>query len=211
MRTILTATIMIMLAFCFSFGQDSPQTVIIHASFGALLAETSADPESTEIFLIQEEIEEELIFVLPDGNYQSQIVTLMSPQVPGYYPMCFEATRPDGSRIEEYCRTKIVMVVDTTQCFLSHNFPEPFLESTEFTFWIPQDQHVTVTLFTVLGQRLTILVDENLERGMHSVLVDMPELLASPLADALSCGTGIYFYRMETQGYSETRKMVYTP
>lgn len=207
MRTILTATVIVMFAFCFSFGQDTTQTVIIHASFGELLLETSADPESTEIFLVQEEIEEELIFVLPDGNYQSQIVTLVSPQVPGYYPMCFEATGPDGSRIEKYCRTKIVMVVDTTQCFLSHNFPEPFLEFTEFTFWIPRDQHVTISLFNVLGQRVNILLDENLERGMHSVLIDMAELGVDPSAKPFS--SGIYFYRMETQGFSETRKMVF--
>ncbi len=81
---------------------------------------------------------------------------------------------------------------------LSQNYPNPFNPSTEITYSLPRQTHVTLKIYNLLGQELATLVDEPKEAGQHSVSWD-----------AFGNASGIYFYRLETEEFSATRKMVF--
>lgn len=80
---------------------------------------------------------------------------------------------------------------------LQQNFPNPFNPSTEIKFNIPNDQHVKITLFDVLGRQIRILINKKFSTGFHSFNFSSYELTS-----------GIYFYRMEAGEFTSTKKMV---
>jgi hypothetical protein len=84
-----------------------------------------------------------------------------------------------------------------TDFSLSQNFPNPFNPSTTIRYSIPQAGRVMLTVYDVLGREVAVLVDERREAGSHSVQL-MGESLAS----------GLYTYRLQSGGYSSSRKMI---
>jgi hypothetical protein len=80
---------------------------------------------------------------------------------------------------------------------LSQNHPNPFNPVTEIRFSIPVASSVRLDIFNVSGQRVTTLVNRHLEAGDHSVSWD-----------GSNVASGVYLYRMEADGFVETRKMV---
>jgi hypothetical protein len=81
--------------------------------------------------------------------------------------------------------------------WLSQNYPNPFNPQTKIKFGIPEQTFVKLILYDVLGREVAILVNSNLKAGEYNVSWD---------ASAIS--SGIYFYRLETEKYTQTKKMV---
>lgn len=80
---------------------------------------------------------------------------------------------------------------------LSQNYPNPFNPSTKIKFEIARPADVSIIVFDILGRHITTLVNEKLSAGTYETewnAVNMPG--------------GIYFYRLETEDFSETNKMV---
>ncbi|RMF59017.1 MAG: T9SS C-terminal target domain-containing protein [Calditrichaeota bacterium] len=80
---------------------------------------------------------------------------------------------------------------------LEQNFPNPFNSSTVFQFTIPHRTHVTLKIFNILGQKVVSLIDEELAAGTYSIPWD-----------ANGFASGVYYYQLTTEEYSQTRKMV---
>ncbi|MBN1482896.1 T9SS type A sorting domain-containing protein [candidate division KSB1 bacterium] len=80
---------------------------------------------------------------------------------------------------------------------LMQNYPNPFNPSTNIQFQTLKDGHVKVSVFNTLGQPVATLMDQKLTSGMHQVTFD-----------AANFSTGIYYYRIEVDGYSEMKKMM---
>jgi hypothetical protein len=80
---------------------------------------------------------------------------------------------------------------------LTQNYPNPFNPSTEISFDLPQASHVNLTIYNVLGQKVQTLVDEQREAGSYTVTWD-----ASPYS------SGVYFYRISADNFSNTKKML---
>ncbi|MCB0748695.1 MAG: PKD domain-containing protein, partial [Ignavibacteriae bacterium] len=80
---------------------------------------------------------------------------------------------------------------------LSQNYPNPFNPSTVIEFTIPNSKKVKLKVFDALGKEVVNLVDEYKSSGKYSVNFD-----------ASNMASGIYFYRLETDGYIQTRKML---
>jgi len=85
---------------------------------------------------------------------------------------------------------------------LDQNFPNPFNPTTSIEYSLPQPAHVTVDIYTVLGQRVRSLVDRQQTAGTHSVIWDGTN------ASGESVATGIYFYRIQAGEYAATKKML---
>ena len=82
---------------------------------------------------------------------------------------------------------------------LEQNFPNPFNPATRIRFAIPRAGQVRLTVFNVLGQKVATLVDEAMPAGKYEADFD-----------AGSLSSGLYFYRIEAEGYSQVRKMLLT-
>lgn len=80
---------------------------------------------------------------------------------------------------------------------LHQNYPNPFNPSTTIRFEVPQQSQVTLKLYDVLGRRVAILLDAEMTPGVHQLQFD-----ASGLA------SGVYLYRLEAEGVSQTRKLM---
>ncbi|MCB0720810.1 MAG: T9SS type A sorting domain-containing protein [Ignavibacteriae bacterium] len=80
---------------------------------------------------------------------------------------------------------------------LSQNYPNPFNPSTNIKFDIANAGPVKITIYNSLGMQVETLVNENLSPGSYQVNWN-----------ASSISSGTYFYRIETDGFVETKKML---
>jgi hypothetical protein len=85
---------------------------------------------------------------------------------------------------------------------LSQNFPNPFNPSTTIKFDMKEKGPVTLKVYDVAGRLVRTLEDGVRDAGAYSILWDGRNNIGSEVA------SGIYFYKMETNGFIETRKMV---
>jgi len=80
--------------------------------------------------------------------------------------------------------------------FLEQNYPNPFNPVTHIRYGLSQEGHVHINLYNVSGQKVDVIVDERQKAGYYSI-----DFNAGNLA------SGIYFYTINANDYSETRKM----
>lgn len=80
---------------------------------------------------------------------------------------------------------------------LSQNYPNPFNPSTTISYDLPTDGEVKITIFNLSGQMVTLL-DEGMQSGGSHELI----------WDAADNPSGIYFYRLQSGEFSQTKKMV---
>ncbi|MFH1942149.1 MAG: S8 family serine peptidase [bacterium] len=73
---------------------------------------------------------------------------------------------------------------------LEQNYPNPFNPTTEIKFALPENGHVTLSIFNVMGQKIRILVDEQKLAGYHSVIWNGMDDLGKKVF------SGIYLYRI---------------
>lgn len=85
---------------------------------------------------------------------------------------------------------------------LWQNRPNPFEGRTEIRYQLAGRGKVTLTVFNVLGQAVRRVVDQNQEPGAYAVIWDGRDEVGRPAT------SGVYFYRLEAAGKSQTRKMV---
>jgi len=85
---------------------------------------------------------------------------------------------------------------------LGQNYPNPFNPTTTIKFSMKAKGHVSIKIYNVAGQLVKNLVDGVYEKGPHSVAWDGTNNLGAKVA------SGVYFYKMETKDFSQTKKMV---
>ena len=80
---------------------------------------------------------------------------------------------------------------------VSQNYPNPFNPVTKIGYEIPVNSLVKIILYDVLGRELKTLVNEYIKPGTYEVMFDGTDY-----------PSGIYFYRLSTGGFSETKRML---
>ncbi len=85
---------------------------------------------------------------------------------------------------------------------LSQNYPNPFNPATEINFSLPENAHVKIEIFNVLGQRVRTLVDAHMDAGYQSIVWDGTD------RSGRSVSSGVYLYRMQAADKTFTRKML---
>jgi photosystem II stability/assembly factor-like uncharacterized protein len=80
---------------------------------------------------------------------------------------------------------------------LFQNYPNPFNPITKIEFSIPRLELVQIKVYDILGKEITTLLNEYKQVGTYKIEFDASNL-----------PSGIYFYRMLSGSYSETKKMI---
>jgi hypothetical protein len=94
--------------------------------------------------------------------------------------------------------TSIKKINNIPQDFkLEQNYPNPFNPKTNIMFSIPFEQNVKLEVFDILGNRISLLINENLKAGTYSIVFDGSNI-----------SSGVYFYTIQTDQFRSTRKMV---
>lgn len=82
--------------------------------------------------------------------------------------------------------------------FLNQNYPNPFNPETIIDFSIPEDSRVSLTVYDMLGRKVSSLLDgENRKAGNYSVKFNGADI-----------PSGIYFYKITAGSFTQTKKMI---
>jgi hypothetical protein len=89
-------------------------------------------------------------------------------------------------------------VKETAATFmLAQNYPNPFNPATVIRFSIARQSRVRLELFNLLGERLSVLVDEERPAGTYAERLDGTRL-----------ASGVYIYRLEAGDFTASKKLV---
>jgi N-acetylneuraminic acid mutarotase len=80
---------------------------------------------------------------------------------------------------------------------LSQNYPNPFNPNSKIKFQIAKLSNVKLVVIDILGREVTTLVNENVKPGTYEVDFDGSKF-----------SSGVYFYKLQTESFSETKKML---
>ncbi|MCF7824969.1 MAG: FG-GAP-like repeat-containing protein [Candidatus Marinimicrobia bacterium] len=86
---------------------------------------------------------------------------------------------------------------------LQQNFPNPFNPSTSIRYSLPEATRVNLSVFNIRGEMVDELVSQHQVPGYYQVRWDGDDRLGRKLS------AGVYFIRLSTQKFSDTRKMIF--
>lgn len=86
---------------------------------------------------------------------------------------------------------------------LLQNYPNPFNPVTRIHYELSEPGHVTLQIFNVSGEVITTLINEQQQAGIYTVTWDAADRSGQTLS------SGIYFYRLESNGRQQARKLIY--
>ncbi len=84
-----------------------------------------------------------------------------------------------------------------TDYTLMQNYPNPFNPVTTISFFIPQNNYVTLKIYNTLGEEVMTAINEEMEEGYHSVNLN---LSAMP--------SGVYLYSLSADSFRDTKKLL---
>lgn len=82
---------------------------------------------------------------------------------------------------------------------LSQNYPNPFNPETTINICVPVTSRINLTLFDLLGNRISELLDEEKTPGNYSLNIS---------SEKLNLASGVYFVLMQTEHFNQTIKMI---
>ncbi len=85
---------------------------------------------------------------------------------------------------------------------LSQNYPNPFNPTTKINYTLPKHARVNVSIYNVLGQEVVVLLNKQQEYGYHTLTWNGINQVGKQMA------SGVYFARMTTDNFTQTKKML---
>jgi photosystem II stability/assembly factor-like uncharacterized protein len=80
---------------------------------------------------------------------------------------------------------------------LHQNYPNPFNPVTNISFSVAKSQLVKVIVYDINGKLVEVLLDKFINSGNYNIMFDGSKL-----------SSGVYFYKIQTEGFSDTKKMI---
>jgi len=80
---------------------------------------------------------------------------------------------------------------------LGQNYPNPFNPTTTISFDIPKHSFIRLFVYDVLGRQVALLIEQDMNPGSYEVKFD-----------GKNYSSGVYFYKLTADEFSETKKMV---
>ena len=85
---------------------------------------------------------------------------------------------------------------------LYNNYPNPFNPVTTFRYDLPDNSHVTIAIYDMLGRQVKSLINQTQDAGYRSVIWDATNDFGKPVS------AGVYLYKIQAGDFIQTRKMV---
>lgn len=83
---------------------------------------------------------------------------------------------------------------------LYQNYPNPFNPSTTINYDLKENSNVSLILYDIMGRELLTLINENQSAGKYKYILDMSQLNLS---------SGIYFYKIQANEFSDIKRLVF--
>ena len=87
--------------------------------------------------------------------------------------------------------------INPTQFNLNQNYPNPFNPATNITYQLPAAGLVDLSVYNLIGQKVSVIEQGLQEAGTHTVTFDASQL-----------NSGVYLYRLTAGGFVQVKKMV---
>ena len=126
---------------------------------------------------------------------QSEYTYVDRNMVAGTYS--YRLKQIDYNGVYEYSDAIEVEVLNLDSYVLNQNYPNPFNPSTKIAYVLKEKTNVKLLVMNALGEEVAVLVNQTQEQGYHQL-----DFNASNLP------SGIYFYSLQTDNFSETKKML---
>jgi len=137
-----------------------------------------------------------------DEKYKSVQYTLFYPERHKMVQVADSGVWVYDFTYEEYVAESDVSVPAGVAAALHGNYPNPFNPSTTISFSLGSAERVVIDVYNIRGQMVRSLVSGVYGAGSHTVVWN------GCADDGVSVGSGVYFYRMVSGGFSEVRKML---
>ncbi|MFN3638870.1 MAG: alpha/beta hydrolase-fold protein [Chloroherpetonaceae bacterium] len=124
---------------------------------------------------------------VPQGHSWGQWRGLLDEALIYFFGIKSSAPKPQGAK--------------PSSSKLLGNYPNPFNPTTTITYQLSSPSDVRLELFDVLGRKIATLVDARQPSGVHAFTLNSSQF---------SLASGVYFYHLRTQNFSQTRKMLLT-
>jgi hypothetical protein len=118
------------------------------------------------------------------GNYYNEVTNTRDIWLLNFDPTISDVESDNEAQIPE-------------TIVLKQNYPNPFNPFTTIEFGIPESQFVTLAVYNLLGEQVSVLVKENQTAGYYKVNWDVTDL-----------PSGIYFYKLIAGKFVKTKKMI---
>ena len=115
--------------------------------------------------------------------------------------MIYQFYNTDGQLIAQGSKSMLLKAIPE-EFTLHQNYPNPFNPITTINYDLPQQAHVNLMIYDILGREVVKLVSEEIPAGYQSVIWNTRNNFGQPVS------AGIYFYQIQTKGFVKTRKMV---
>jgi hypothetical protein len=80
---------------------------------------------------------------------------------------------------------------------LSQNYPNPFNAKTSIKYNLPRESNVTIEVYDIQGRKIETLISEKQAAGYYTVIWNAEDV-----------SSGMYFYKIRTDEFEETQKML---
>jgi len=111
-----------------------------------------------------------------------------------------------GTRIRDLALTSIAKKYQLTEIprkyFISQNYPNPFNALTTIRFGVPKFSNVEINIYNSVGQLVKRLVNADYQAGTHRIQWDGTNEVNE------SVGNGLYFVRLMTDDFYQTKKIL---
>ena len=136
-------------------------------------------------------------FVSGNGNSSSdKEYSFTDKNISGGSKFSYRLKQIDNNGTFEY--SDIVEVEVVPQQFeLSQNYPNPFNPTTTIRFSLPVQSQLKINIYNMLGELVKTLSDGMYEAGYYNITIDASDL-----------SSGTYIYRLESNDFVETKKMI---
>ncbi len=136
-------------------------------------------------------------FVQGHGNSNSPKEYSFVDEPSGGKEFSYRLRQIDFDGAYEFSHTVKVSFTDELNFNLVQNFPNPFNPETVIKFELPKASFVKLRVYNTLGEEVGNLLNEKKDAGIYSVDFNAKHL-----------PSGVYLYRLETNGYTQTKKML---
>jgi hypothetical protein len=78
-----------------------------------------------------------------------------------------------------------------------HNYPNPFNAKTTISYQLPVTSHIELTIYSITGQKISTLVSDQQQAGIHRFEWDAKDL-----------ASGVYIYQLQAEGFTASQKLI---
>jgi hypothetical protein len=115
----------------------------------------------------------------------------------------FTVTDLNGVSLNDTIMVTVLPLIEIPLKYAFHqNYPNPFNPVTTLRYDIPENSHVNITIYDMLGRQVKTLINQTQDTGYRSVIWDATNDYGKLVS------AGIYLYQIQAGEYMQTKKML---